>query len=462
MSTTSAGQSATATERVPLSLNQEFVCLFDSGGEDGPFGPHYHIVEAWRVSGRVDVAALQRALRDVVERHEALRTVIVRDDGDKYQEIYPASTPELSVCDLPAEPGPYSLEVARDQQAEKLIRDLENGTISAERPPFIKAVLARFDEQDSVLALITHHIATDGWAVRVIIRDLINRYAAQQGLDVPELPEAPQYREFAAWSREAPDAQSAAAIDYWGKALSGARISALPTDFARSAGVPQTTGAYRFSIPADLAAAAAKLATATRGTTAIVLLAAYQIVVQRKLKSKDVILATFTPGRGGRLFQDTVGSFFNFIPLRTDLTGCATFRDVLGRTRRTCLDAYSHDIPSLHIFGLAPELMGPAMSDNAAAAVFQVFPDPVMLADNTPGDLKLAEISRAPRGQERTSAMPDGMLWTLSTAASGDMVGAITFKRNIFSDATIGAMAEEFSQVLRQVLASPDAPLQLG
>jgi hypothetical protein len=135
---------------------------------------------------------------------------------------------------------------------------------------------------------------------------------------------------------------------------------------------------------------------------------------------------------------------------------------VLERTRRTCLDAYSRDIPSIHIFGLAPELMGPAMSDNAAAAVFQVFPDPVMLADNTPGDLKFVEISREPRGQERTSAMPDGMLWTLSAAPSGDMIGAITFKRNIFGDATIGAMAEEFSHVLRQVLSAPDAPLQLG
>ena len=356
MSTTSAGQPAvTQTERVPLSLNQEFVCLFDSGGEDGPFGPHYHIVEAWRVSGPVDVAAMQRALRDVVERHEALRTVIVRDGDDKYQEIYPASTPELSVRDLPAEPGK-----ARDQQAQELIRELENGTMDAAKPPLIRAVLARFDDRDSVLALVTHHIATDGWSVRVIIRDLVNRYAAQLGLDVPALPQAPQYREFAAWSREAPEAQPAAAIDYWRKTLSDALISALPTDFARSAGVPATTGAYRFSIPADLASAATKLAAASRSTTAIVLLAAYQVVMRRKLGSSDVVVATFTPGRAGRLFQDTVGSFFNFIPLRTDLTGCATFREVLDRTRRTCLDAYSRDIPSLHIFGLAPQLMGPS------------------------------------------------------------------------------------------------------
>jgi hypothetical protein len=454
MSTTSTGQH---TERAPLSLNQEFVCLFDAGGADGPFGPHYHIVEAWRVSGQVDADAMRRALRDVVERHEALRTVIVRDGDEKYQEIFPASTPGLVVRDLPAEPGK-----SRDQQAEELIRELENDTIEADQPPLIKAVLARFDDQDSVLALITHHIATDGWSVRVIIRDLVNRYAAQQGFDVPELPDAPQYREFAAWSREAPDARPAGAVEYWREKLSGALISALPTDFARSAGLPHMTGAHRFSIPAGLASAVSKMAAESRSTTAIVLLAAYEVVVQRKLGSRDVIVATFTPGRGGRLFQDTVGSFFNFIPLRTELTGCATFREVLDRTRRTCLDAYSRDIPSLHIFGLAPELMGPAMSDTAAAAVFQVFPDPILLADNTPGDLKLAEISREPRGQQRTSAMPDGMLWTLSADPAGGMIGAITFKRNLFSDETIGAMAEEFSRVLAQVLASPDAPLQLG
>src|ERR1700678_1573534 len=450
-------RTVTQTERAPLSLNQEFVVLFDSGGEDGPFGPHYHIVEAWRVSGPVDADALRRALRDVVERHEALRTVIVRDGDDKYQAIYPATTPELTVRALPAVPGK-----TRDQQAQDLIRELENGTIDAEQPPLIKAVLARFDNQDSVLALMTHHIATDGWSVRVIIRDLVNRYAAQKGFDVPALPDAPQYREFAAWSREAPDAQPAGAIEYWRKTLSDALISAVPTDFARSAGVPATTGAHRFAIPADLASAAAKLASATRSTTAIVLLAAYQVVMERKLKSKDIIVATFTPGRGGRMFQDTVGSFFHFIPLRTDLTGCTTFREVLERTRRTCLDAYSRDIPSLHIFGLAPQLMGPAMTDTTAAAVFQVFPDPVLLADNTPGDLKFVEISREPLDQQRTSAMPDGILWTLSNAPSGDMIGAITFKRSIFGDETISAMAQEFSEVLTQVLPAPDAPLQLS
>src|SRR5258708_31526546 len=168
MTTTSGGRpAATSTEKIPLSLNQEFVLLFDQGDDDGPFGPHYHIVEAWRVTGKVDVAALRRALRDVVERHEALRTVIVRGDGDPYQKIYPPADPELSVRDL-AGAG------SREQQAEELIRELENATISADHPPFVRVVLARFDEQDCVLAIQTHHIATDAWSVRALTRNPAN------------------------------------------------------------------------------------------------------------------------------------------------------------------------------------------------------------------------------------------------------------------------------------------------
>jgi condensation enzyme len=444
-----------SVKRTPLSLNQEFVCLFDADDEDAPFGPHYHIVEAWRVTGQVDTEALRRALLDVVTRHEALRTFIVRD-GEKYQKIEPPSAPELIVRDFP------DVDIPRDEQAEGLIRELESGTIDPERLPFLKAVLARFDDHDAVLALMTHHIATDGWSVRVLIRDLANRYAAQKGYGVPELPAAPQYREFAAWQRGLSGAEADAAREYWRERLRGARISAIPTDFSRAAGNPPATAAHRFAIPADVISAVSRLANSTRSTKVIVMLAAYALVVSRKTGSADVVIATFTPGRGGSLFADTVGSFFNFIPLRIDVAGCETFREVLQRTRRTCLDAYSRDIPSLHIFAEAPELMGPAMSDRGAPAVFQVFPDPVLLADDAPGDLKYVEIARRPVSQERTSATPDGVLWTMSTNSSGDIIGTTVYKQNLFQATTIAEMAAEFQAVLRAAVAAPDAPLDLG
>ena len=456
MSIAESTEAAASADRVPLSLNQEFVCLFDAGDEDAPFGPHYHIAEGWRVTGQVDLTALRRALLDVVTRHEALRTVIVRDDGEKYQKIYPPSPPELIVRELADNGG------SREEQAESLIRELEAGTIDPERMPFLKAVLARFDQQDSVLVLMTHHIATDGWSVRVIVRDLASRYAVHAGYEAADLPLAPQYREFAAWQREVSGIQTAGARAYWRKQLLGARISAIPTDFPRSADLPQSTAAHRFTIPADVVSAVSQLANSTRSSKSMVMLAAYALVVYRKTNSPDMVIATFTPGRGGRLFQDSVGSFFNFIPLRIDVAGCRTFRDVLERVRKTCLDGYSNDIPTLHIFGEAPELMGPAMSDGGAPAVFQVFPDPVLLGDDMPGDLKYAEIRRQPVPQRRTSATPDGVLWTMATDSSGGVTGTTVYKTNLFKEATIAQMAGELADVLRAGVTAPDAPADLG
>jgi hypothetical protein len=454
MSIAESTEAAASADRIPLSLNQEFVCLFDQGDEDAPFGPRYHIVEAWRVTGRVDTDALRRALLEVVTRHEALRTVIVRDGAHKYQAIQQAVAPELVVRDL------HDDGTSRDDLTESLIRELEAGTIDPEHPPFIRAVLARFDDRDAVLALQTHHLATDGWSVRVIIRDLANRYAAQQGHPVPDLPDAPQYQEFAAWQHAMSSAEADAHRHYWREKLAGARISAIPTDFPRSAGIPQRTAAHRFAVPADVAESVSRLATGTRATKTMVMLAAYALVVADLTGSDDVVIATFTPGRGGRMFQETVGSFFNFIPLRIAIGGCQTFRDVLQRTRQTCLEAYSHDIPTLHIFAEAPELMGPAMSDSGAPAVFQVFPDPVLLDDNAPGDLKYAEISRRPEGQERTSAMPDGILWTLSNSPAGEFIGSTVYKDNLFRADTITAMAANFREMLQAAISSPDAPLR--
>jgi condensation enzyme len=452
----SAQTDSALADQIPLSLNQEFVCLFDHGDDDGPFGPRYHIVQGWRIRGKVSVDALRRALRDLVVRHEALRTLIVRGEDGKYQEILPPSDPELSLRDFSASDG-----ASRDQQAERLIREIEAETIGAEQVPLLKAVLARFDDDDAVLALMVHHLATDGWSMRVTIRDLANRYAAQRGYDVPELPQAPQYRAYSTWQREASDAEVTARA-YWRKRLEGARITAIPTDIGRSAGLPQSTAVHRFLIPASVIASVSRLANTARSSPFMIMLAAYMLVLQRMTGDTDVVVPTFTPGRGGSMFQDSVGSFFNFVPLRTDLAGCKTFREVLERTRKTCLEAYTHDIPTISIFAEAPELMLPAIADRAAPAVFQIFPDPVMLGDDIAGDLKYTEITRRLISQPVGSAIPDGALWTLNMEPSGEVVGNTSFKRNLFHESTISDMVAEFHQVLASVVAAPDSLLSLA
>jgi hypothetical protein len=452
MSATDITGAAAAAGAIPLSLNQEFVNLFDRGSEDGPFGPRYHVVAAWRVTGGpINVDALRDALLDVVARHEALRTRIAGPAENGYQEILPPSPVKLDIRDFPAAP-----RESRATLAESLTQQIETETISAHEPPFLRALLARFDDRDAVLALVTHHLASDGLSMGVIIRDLANRYAARTGHSVPDLPAAPQYREYASWQRAGAGAGTDAAREYWRRRLDGAQFTAIPTDIPRSASFPESTAAHRFLIPGDVVSVIDRLASTSRTTRFMALAAMYQLLVHRLTGATDIVIATFTPGRGGPLFQETVGAFFNFIPLRTDIAGCASYREVLERTRRTCLEAFSHDIPSLQIFAQAPELMHPAMADDATAVVFQSVPDPKPLVE-APGNLEYVRITRLLSSQPLASSVPDGALWDLNKDPSGDVIGAIGYKRNLFREDTIASMADRFGQLARVFGATPDA-----
>ncbi|MEK8107739.1 condensation domain-containing protein [Micromonospora sp. M12] len=238
--------------QAPLSLNQEFLCLYDRGDDEGPFGPRYHIVHGWRIRGEVDVESLQGALDDVVARHEALRTTVVRTPEDRHQAIRPVrSAVQLILRDLPA-----VAERDRDAATERLLIEVEADTFPSTALPLLRAVLARFDDRDAVLVLISHHTATDGWSMRLIIRDLANRYAARRGHDVPALPPPRQYREFAHWQRELvadPD-RMAEPAQFWPENLRSARVFTVDLDRPRSTATATTTAMHRFLIGADVIA----------------------------------------------------------------------------------------------------------------------------------------------------------------------------------------------------------------
>lgn len=448
----SATGAAAVAGEAPLSLNQEFVSQFDMGSADGPFGSRYHVVAGWRVTGApIDLDALRGALLDVVARHEALRTRIAGPAGNRYQEILPPSPVRLDVRDVQPVPGE-----TRDDQIEALLQAIETESIGADETPSLRAVLARFDDKDAVLALMTHHLGVDALSMSVIIRDLAQRYAARTGHSVPELPPATQYREFAGWQREGAGADTDAAREYWRRTLDGAQFTAIPTDFPRSAGRRESTAKHRFLIARDVMAAVERLAGTSQTTSFVPLAAMYNLLVHRLTGATDIVIATFTAGRGGSLFQDTVGACINFVPLRTDIAGCRSYAEVLERTRQTCVEAFSHELPAIQVFAQAPALMGPAMTDNTTAMVFQSIPDPNQVVE-APGDLTYVRITRRLSSQPLASALPDGALLELNEDPSGDAMGVIAYKRNLFREETIASMAAELRRITHDFAFNPEA-----
>ena len=443
------------TDRIPLSVQQEFLCLWDKGDAMGPFGPRFHVVDGWRVAGEVDLDALRAALDDVVVRHEALRTVVVRDQEPRFQKIMPPSSPSLEVRDLPSDDPD-----ARDLRVEEFLNELAAEDLNIRELPLLRAILGRFDEQDSVLGLIAHHTAVDAWSMQQLRRDLAACYAARKAGQLPELPPATQYQEYASWQQEHSQSASVrAARVYWGQKLDEAGALALPTDRLRSAEPVFSTGWYRFLLGRELRSATSELATAMRCSPFMILLAAFNVYVNRMTGATDVVALTFTPGREQARFHETIGSFFNCLPIRTDISDCGTFRDVVAKTRANCIEAYTHEIPLAQILQEAPELMAPVVVDGVAACVFQVIQTPHMNEREQIGDLEYSAVRRKVLSQTIGSDIPDGTLLCLELDSTGDLIGELGYSRNLYDESTAHKIVSTYQGVLLDAVTTPDAPL---
>jgi hypothetical protein len=446
-------------DRVPLSLAQEFLSVFDKGDAEGSFAERHTLVYGWRVRGGIDVDVLRTALDDVVERHETLRTSVVLAEGDRHQRIHPPSPARVLVHDLSG-----TAPDARDVRAEEFVNEIDAAPFPVGEIPHVRVHLGRFTDDDTVLVVATHHIATDAWSLELILRDLAAFHAARTGFGSHGLPDVRHYREYADW-QGATLATSAAvtmASAYWREKLRGARILAVPLDRHRTAGVPNSYAVHRFVLDAELGTATVALSKALRSSPFIVLLATWTLLLSRVTGATDVVVPTFTSGRDNEDFLDTVGPFFNFVPLRTDLDGCASFRDLVTRARTTCLEAYSNDIPFPLIANEAPELMAPLAQEGVAVVAFEILQSPSSKEDELVGNLRYTEIRRRVLSQEICSHIPDGGLWAMDVLPSGEIAGSLKFDSNLFDESTMVGLVSEFSRLLRAAVSAPDTlPRQL-
>ncbi|MFB7915450.1 condensation domain-containing protein [Streptomyces sp. NPDC056061] len=439
--------------RIPLSYNQEFLRGFDKGATDGAFGHRHILVCGWRVTGTVDADTLRAALDDVVARHEILRTSVLADADGGHQVVHPPAPAELRVVDVPDDGG------TREERAEAFLNDLDATPFSVTRLPHVRAVLGRFDANDGVLVLVTHHTATDAWSLQVIMRDLADAYQVRAGDGQPVTSPAPQYQEFARRQLEQADgARTDRERAYWRDRLAGAQITGVTTDRPREE-VPSAYGVHRFVFDAELSRGVVDFAKATRSTPFMVLSAAYSVLLRRRTGVTDVVFPTFSSGRSEERFMDSVGPFFNFVPIRIDTTQCATLADVLDRARAACLGAYEHEIPFARIAEDSPALLAPFADGFLAVVAFEVLQSPFPLDDRTVAGARFTEIRRRVRSQEVSSAIPDGGLWAMDVLPGGELAGSLKFDRNRFDEATAVGLVDEFRTLLRRLAEAPGTAL---
>ncbi|MEV6623793.1 condensation domain-containing protein [Amycolatopsis sp. NPDC051106] len=443
----------------PLSANEEFLYAFDRGDDLGVFGPRGLVLGGWRLHGRLDTAAVQLALDDVVARHEALRTAIVRDAEAPRARVHPPGPVELTVVDLSAAVG----EADRERRAHEFLDEVDQvGRLSATRMPLLQARLGRFDDEDAVLVLVTHHTVSDGWSMNVLMRDFVNCYARRRGLTAPELPEMCQYGEFAAWQQQARLSESTAhAHEYWKTKLAGGTFLTLPTDRPRQLDVPPVYSVYRFLFDQELTRAVTALAKSLHSSPFMVLYACFNLFLHRRTGVSDIVSPIITSGRREPRFEQTVGALFNFLPIRTDLSGCANFAGLVHRTRAALLEAYSYELPFNDVIAQSdPELMrGPTSNVNSVITAFQISQFPPELETEDVGDISYAGLRRRLNSSDDISEIPDGNLWDFYLDPAGDVVGHVRFNSRDFDRATIVAMVDEYRELMLASLRSPASAL---
>jgi amino acid adenylation domain-containing protein len=330
--------SSEVASAAPLSFEEE---RFWTADQLALGSSAYNVRQAIRLTGRLDDEAMARALRDIVDRHEILRTTFsTTRDGDQVQIIHPPADRPLTLVDLAGVP-PGEREAAAHARA---MSECDRPFDLALEPAF-RVVLLRLGADDHILVIVMHHIITDAWSLEIFDRELSALYEHQRGGAPATLPVlAVQYADYAAWQRASLEG---AALDqltgYWRDALGDAPLRVdLPYDRRRTAGYSQTGATASIALDGRLADELRGLARKHDSSLFMTLLAAFNVLLYRYSGQRDlVVVAPFT-NRSRAELEPLLGCFANMLPLRARLDGSMSFEAVLRQVRTSTLRAYEH------------------------------------------------------------------------------------------------------------------------
>jgi amino acid adenylation domain-containing protein len=423
---------------LPLSFAQQRLWFLD---QLEPGNPLYNTPGALRLQGTLDVVALEKALSEIVRRHETLRTVFDISQETPVQIISaprPLAIPLIDLSELN--------ESDREREARRLIREEARHRFHLAHGPLLRATLLRLSEAEHLLLFTMHHIISDGWSASVLASEATTLYATFTGQPADLLEELRwQYVDYAVWQREWLSGETLdAQLDYWRKQFAVLPpVLELPLDHPRPK-VRSLRGAF---IPAqfteELTNGLKELSRDEGATLFMTLLAAFQTVLSRYAAQPDVTVGVPIANRSRREFESLIGFFVNTLVLRTNLAGDPTFRELLARVREVSLGAYAHqDVP----FEMLVEQLQP-VRDAGGTPLFNV----LFVFQNAPRvDLELSGLRIDQLDIETGTAKFDLMLSL--EESDGRLRGVLEYSTDLFNESTIQRMLGHFETLLEGVV----------
>ena len=446
-------QSMTRPAEIPLSFAQHRLWFLYR--MEGP-SPTYNVPMGLRLKGRLDRAALEGALGDLIKRHETLRTTFLETHGVPRQNILEAN----SLLPL------LKIEVTTEAAlANRLALVADRGFDLASEIP-LRAHLFVLDESEHVLLLVIHHIAGDGWSVGPLLGDLVQAYAARiRGEQVNWPPLPVQYTDYTLWQRQVlgspnnPESLSSRQLDFWTKALKDLPEQLdLPSDFSRPAKASYHGETLPLSLDVALHCRLRTLALEAHASLFMVLQAALAALLSRMGSGTDIPIGTAIAGRTDNGLEQLVGFFVNTMVLRTDTSGNPSFLELLARVRTVDLDAYSHqELPFEHLV----EVLNPPRS-LSRHPLFQI----MLVFHHTQASLDLPEFPGLTTKIEplESNVAKFDLSFSLGERLAPDgapegIEGVIEYRTDLFERKTVESLAERLIQLLEAAAADPNQPV---
>ena len=430
---------------LPLSFAQERLWVLD---QMEPNNPLYNIPRSLRLKGAVQPEAIERALNEIVRRHESQRATFAVNDGHPVQRIAQSLTIPLVVQDLAAFP-----EDGREVEARRIAADEAMRPFDLATGPLLRARLLRLGSEDHVLLLTMHHIISDAWSAGIFVQELGTLYAAFCAGRPSPLPElVVQYADYAAQERQWLQGEVLEKqLAFWRKQLKGVPpVLELPFDRPRPATRTFQGACEMLRIPQESVHALKELGRQQGATLFMTLMAGFQALLSRYSGHEQIVVGTDLANRTMPETERMIGFFINLLAVRNDLSGNPTFRELLGRVREGLLESYAHqEVPF-------PKIVQEIQPERSAThnPIVQV----LFVMQNTPrAKRELAGLQIEGFEVPVTTSKFDMAVFVAERP--DELIGYWIYSTELFDQPTIRRMVRHYVNLLQSAVSEPDTRL---
>jgi amino acid adenylation domain-containing protein len=426
---------------LPVSYQQQRLWFLD---QFAPESALYNIAGAVRLQGALNRDALERSFREILRRHEILRTNFLNVEGAPKLIVRPADNWKVRIVSFESLP-----EEEKEPEVQNLLRREGQKPFDLTADPLLRAILIALNSREHVLAIITHHIASDGWSLGVFVRELTFLYPAFCENKPSPLPELPiQYVDYAAWHRSWMDRSVLKSqLPFWEQLLKGPLpVLEIPADKPRKSNQTSNGKRIRKQLGKEALGRIKQFSRAENATLFMTLLAGFKALLYRYGAGEDIIVGTATANSNVPELNDLIGFFINNLALRTNVSGQLTARQLVARVREGVLDAFQHqDVPFVQLV----EALNPAR-DLTHAPIFQA----MLILQNFPfstlqlGDLKLL-------GMDVDTGIARFDLSMEAREVEGALELHVEYNTDIFEEPSITRLQRHYITLLEAMVKEP-------